>query len=66
MKESNKGKSSKLISALSAIIEQIAYYVALIAAILSWIYFGSVPIAIGVFVVGCLISWACTSLIQRE
>ncbi len=51
---------------LSAIIEQIAYYVALMAAILSWVYFGSVPIAIVVFVVGCLISWAFTSLIKRE
>lgn len=66
MKNSDKGKLSKLMSALSVIIEQIAYYVALIAAILSWVYFGSIPIAVGVFVVGCLISWAGTSLIRRE
>lgn len=53
-------------SALSAIIEQVAYYVALIVAILSWVYFGSVPVAIGVFAIGCLISWAGTSLIKRD
>lgn len=66
MKESNKRKLSKLMSALSAIIEQVAYYVALIVAILSWVYFGSVPVAIGVFAIGCLISWAGTSLIKRD
>lgn len=66
MKESSDRKSSKLMSALSSIIEQVAYYVALIAAILSWVYFGSIPVAIGVFVIGCLVSWAGTSLIRRD
>jgi len=49
-----------------AIIEQFIFYLAAIISFLSWLYFGNASLAISVFFIICLPSWASSTVIKQK